>query len=81
MSYFENGVFWRLDESAFLDPITLALHVLWLVLHVLTFIDDIFSPLGSRGSLIVCVRRARVIANGIKEVFFGPLILAFLVFA
>ena len=60
MSYFENGVFWRLDELAFLDPITLVLHVLWLVLHVLAFIDDIFSPLGSRGSLTVCARRARV---------------------
>ena len=44
-------VFWRLDELAFLDPITLVLNVLWLVLNVLAFIDDIFSPLGSRGSL------------------------------
>ena len=46
MSYFESGVFWRLDELAFLDSITLVLNVLWLVLHVLDFIDEIFSPLG-----------------------------------
>ena len=46
MSYFESGVFWRLDELAFLDSITLVLNVLWLVLHVLAFIDEIFSPLG-----------------------------------
>ena len=54
MSYFENGVFWHLDELAFLDPITLVLHVLAFI------IDDISSPLGSRGSLTVCARRARV---------------------
>ena len=60
MSYFENGVFWRLDELAFLDPITLVLNVPWLVLHVLAFIDDTFSPLGARASLTVYARRVRV---------------------
>ena len=60
MSYFENGVFWRLDELAFLDPINVVLNALRLVLHVLAFIDDTFSPLGSRGSLTVCARRLRV---------------------
>ena len=37
MGYFENVVFWRLDELAFLNLINLVLNVLWLLLLVPAF--------------------------------------------